>query len=406
MNKELVPELRFPEFSGEWEEKKLKDLIKFIKTYSYSRNDEGEGEYYHIHYGDIHSIFNGYIKSNTDVPSIMSNKEHIELENKDIILADASEDYNDLGKALVLLNKNNRKVIGGSHTFALRPKKEMDSLYFLYYSQSDTYKNYMHRIGTGISVFGISKTNLGKMEILLSSLKEQEKIGKFFYSIDKKLELQEKKIANLKEYKKGMMQRIFSQEIRFKDEDGKDYPGWEEKKLGEVAEISYGYTPSTKQPENFNGEYTWYGVTDLKSKYIKKSKRTISEKAYREDKLIDKGTLLMSFKLTIGILSITEVNCFTNEAIANFKWKENMSTNFMYYRLENTNMVKYGNQAAQGITLNSNSLNSIIVYLPIKQEQIKIANFLSSLDKKIELEEEKLENYKDYKKGLMQRMFI
>ena len=235
-NKNL-PKIRFPGFIENWEENNVGELVEIIKSYSYSRNEESEyGTVSHIHYGDIHSKFNNIIDNNSKLPflKLIEIKDLVLLEKGDIILADASEDYNGLGTTIVNLS-DRKNIIGGLHTFVLRPDKEkLYSLYFLNYSKTLIYKKYMQKIGTGASVFGISKANLEKLALLKPSLKEQQKIGDFFMLLDKRIEQQEQKIALLKDYKKAMMQKIFSQKIRFKDQNRNDYPDWEEKKLGEI----------------------------------------------------------------------------------------------------------------------------------------------------------------------------
>lgn len=115
----------------------------------------------------------------------------------------------------------------------------------------------------------------------------------------------------------------------------------------------------------------------------------------------------MSFKLTLGRLAIIDVPMVTNEAICHFYWKNNnISTEYMYYYLNTVNIKSFGSCATKGITLNNDSLNSIRIYLPIFDEQIKIATVLSSLDEKIEREQKKLDSLTEYKKGLLQQMFV
>ena len=97
-----TPELRFPEFKGEWEEKKLGDTGVFRKSYSFSRAKEGEGIYRHIHYGDIHSKLPEIVYDNNLLPQIKENKDFVKVQKGDLIFADASEDYDDLGKAITL----------------------------------------------------------------------------------------------------------------------------------------------------------------------------------------------------------------------------------------------------------------------------------------------------------------
>ena len=138
---EKYPRRRFAGFSDPWEQRKLGDIGEFGKRYSYSRANEGEGEYAHIHYGDIHSKYNGLITDKTKVPTIKSKSKHDTLSNGDIIIADASEDHDDLGKTLIIEDVNNRKLISGLHTFNFRPNKILNSKFYLYYTQSGAYKD-------------------------------------------------------------------------------------------------------------------------------------------------------------------------------------------------------------------------------------------------------------------------
>lgn len=392
----LVPELRFPGFSGEWEEKKFKNVVKFIKNYSYSRNNEGEGRYFHIHYGDIHSTYNGLITKDTVIPKIKINKEHIELENGDIIIADASEDYKDLGKTVVLLDKGSRNIIAGLHTFALRPNKKLNSIYFLNYSYSDRYKKYMYIMGTGVSVFGINKKNLEDMNILLPSLPEQEKIGDFFYKIDKKLELQQQNIDSLKEYKKGMVQRIFSQEIRFKDDNGNDYPDWEEKKLNELFKINAGGDIDRNKVSKLK-------IGTMNIPIYANSLVNDGLYGYTEEWKVEEESITVTGRGTIGYAIARHEKYYPIVRLLVLRPIIDCNIDFF---AEAINKIIIYDEASGVPQLTSPQLGKYKIRFPIKEEQTKIANFLSSIDKKIELEEEKLEEYKNLKKGLMQRMFI
>ena len=113
----------------------------------------------------------------------------------------------------------------------------------------------------------------------------------------------------------------------------------------------------------------------------------------------------MSFKLTVGKLSFTKVDCFTNEAIVNFSFNEDTSSEYMYYALKNIDISSYGSQATQGITLNNESLKSIIVPITTLENQFKIANLLSSMDKIIDLHKQELEQLKLKKKFYLNKIF-
>ena len=177
--------------------------------------------------------------------------------------------------------------------------------------------------------------------------------------------------------------------------------------MGELSKIGKGFTPSTSNPSFWDGELYWLSIADLnQGKYIKQTSKKISLEGSKNKDPIEKGTLLMSFKLSLGKLGILTKDMYTNEAICNFKWKNNnISTEYMYYYLSSINIMKYGSQAAKGITLNNETLNTIPVILPNFDEQNKISNFLSKIDKKIELLEKKHQAYEDFKKYLMQQIF-
>lgn len=254
----------------------------------------------------------------------------------------------------------------------------------------------------------LSKQTIYNIDIAIPPLKEQEKIAEILSNYDKAIEQQELLIEKEKEFKKGMMQKIFSQKIRFKDDNGEDYPEWHLVYTKDISKITMGFTPSTKDEEMWNGQYKWLSITDLKEngKYIYKTSKTISEKGIKNKRILLKGTLVMSFKLTLGRVGILADNMFTNEAICHFHWldKDKISTEYIYYYLSNIDITNFGKQAVKGVTLNTESLNSIEIQLPCFEEQEKIANFLSDIDSKIELLENKLELLKNEKKGMMQKL--
>lgn len=159
---------------------------------------------------------------------------------------------------------------------------------------------------------------------------------------------------------------------------------WQKNNLENIAYINKGFTPSTSKKEYWeNGEFNWLSIADMGNKYLNYSKKKITQKGTKNKLPIPPNTLVMSFKLSIGKLGILNKPMYTNEAIVNFNWKTNeFDTEFMYYYLSSINILKYGSQAAKGITLNNETLNSIPIIHPSIQEQKKIGNFLSLIDKK------------------------
>src|SRR5699024_6396093 len=192
---------------------------------------------HHIHYGDIHIKLPTIISDSSVLPSITEKRDFQYVQVGDIVIADASEDYKDLGKA-VCINDDSHKVISGLHTHRFSPyQKTAISDYLVRYMQTERYRRFIYRMGTGVSVLGLSKANLSKFKLNLPVLEEQKKISFFFNELENRIERQQEKIELLKEQKKGYMQKIFNRELRFKDEYGKAFPESKEYNFADFLEI-------------------------------------------------------------------------------------------------------------------------------------------------------------------------
>ncbi|WP_313955385.1 restriction endonuclease subunit S [Staphylococcus haemolyticus] len=180
------------------------------------------------------------------------------------------------------------------------------------------------------------------------------------------------------------------------------------KKIEDISKVNKGFTPNTKNNEYWDElNENWLSIAGMTQKYLYKGNKGITEKGASKHAKVDKDTLIMSFKLTLGKLAIVKEPIYTNEAICHFVWKEsNVSTEYMYYYLNSINISTFGAQAVKGVTLNNDSINSIIVKLPVIEEQNKIAYFFNKLDKLIRKQYDKIEVLKQRKKGLLQKMFI
>lgn len=208
-------EIRFKDENGQefpdWTSATLEELGSFVRNYSFSRSVEGEGEYQHIHYGDIHSKFSGIITSQTELPSLSIDTEatYTFLENGDVVFADASEDTSDLGKSVVLLEVNKRKILGGLHTHCFRPNKRLNPLFLHYYTLTDEYKKFIRINANGVSVFGLSKPALASLEVPLPDIREQQRISDFLYKLSRKIELLKLKKIELELMKKSFLSQMF-----------------------------------------------------------------------------------------------------------------------------------------------------------------------------------------------------
>lgn len=397
-----TPKLRFKEFSGDWESKQLDEVTNYVdyrgKTPTKSENG--------VFLVTAKNIKKGYIDYSAS-QEFISNESYDEAMRRglpkigDVLLTTEAP----LGNVAQI---DREDIALAQRVIKFRGTDKLNNTYLKYYFLSERFQNKLFSKAIGTTVLGIQGKVLHKMPVIFPSKEEQEKIASFFSLIDDKISLQGEKVEALKDYKKGMMQKIFSRELRFKDNDGRDYPEWEITTMEKVADLEKGFTPDTKNEKNWIGNIPWLSIADMKQgKYLTDVSKYISDKALGNKQLVAEGTLIMSFKLTLGRLAIVNRPMITNEAICHFYWKyNNINTEYMYYYLSTVNIASFGCRAAKGITLNNDSLNSIVVKLPVINEQMKISNLLKNIDNKIEKEQEKLDSLNEYKKGLLQQMFV
>lgn len=215
-------QIRFKDDNGNdypnWKSDKLGDVLLFIRNNSFSRNqlNLNSGIIQNIHYGDIHTKFRNHIDVassvipyiNDDV-SIESIQNHEYCQNGDLIIADASEDYKDVGKAVEIKNIGTKKILSGLHTILARNKISFALGFKAYLMQSTYVRSQIEKIANGISVLGISKTNLANISFDYPCLEEQTKIANFIASIDDKITQVNNNLEQTKLFKKSLLQQLF-----------------------------------------------------------------------------------------------------------------------------------------------------------------------------------------------------
>lgn len=195
------------------------DAFNFLVTASFSRNElSSSGEYGYIHYGDIHTLWDGFVDFKKDfVPAISQTKakNYVVVNDGDLIMADASEDYDGIGKSVEIKGIGNRKVISGLHTFLLRDKRGVFVNGYKGYIQSSRFvKKQLDKLATGLKVYGVSKTNLKVIEIPLPPKNEQTRIATILSDMDTEITALEAKLARYQHIKQGMMQNLLTGRIR------------------------------------------------------------------------------------------------------------------------------------------------------------------------------------------------
>ena len=418
-NKDFLPRKRFSYFKNNWTTKLYGDVYSFYSTNSFSRDmlNYESGLVYNIHYGDIHTKFSTMFKLNKElVPLINTDvdlskfSEDKYCKEGDLVIADASEDYADIGKTIELVGLNNERVLAGLHTFLARPNKyEMAKGFAGYLMQSWKVRKQVMVIAQGTKVLGLSTGRLAKINLFIPEYKEQLKIAEFLSSVDKKIQLLEKKKEQIKLYKKGVMQKIFSRDIRFKDDNGNSYPDWEEKKLGDIIDdISDGGTPPPNNKDYYGGHINWVVIKDI-SDEIYNTKHKLTEKGLNKSssKLWPPETIILSTGATIGRVGISKVNMATKQGICGIIVNDLTLNIYLKFWIQKNQIIL--NRFSQGSSIKEirpNEIKKIKIDLPTLKEQKKIADFLSSIDKKINTTSTQIDKTKEFKKGLLQQMFV
>jgi len=202
----------------DWKIEFFSSQFDWVRTNSLSREKltTEVGKVQNIHYGDIHIKFAQQFELSKEVvPYVVISEEDKLLQQADycqkgdLIIADASEDYADIGKAIEIIDVAPQSLVAGLHTYIARPKTKFSSGYLGYLFQDETTRKQIKKLAQGVSVLSISKTNLATILLPIPDEKEQQKIAQFLQSIDKKIEAVARQIDKTKEFKKGLLQQMF-----------------------------------------------------------------------------------------------------------------------------------------------------------------------------------------------------
>ena len=401
-----VPELRFPGFSGEWETKELGDRVKFYSGLTYTPNDVSKNGTLVLRSSNI---FNNHI-INADNVYVNSDKAtSTYVEYGDVVVVVRNGSRNLIGKHAVIKNEESNAVIGA---FMTGIRYEFGSFINALLSTQNFQKEIHKNLGATINQIttGIFK----KMTFYFPKKQEEQKIGEFFSKLDRQIELEEQKLEKLEEQKKGYMQKIFSQELRFKDENWEDYPEWEIKKLDELGEFNSG----VGFPEKYQGGNTgipFFKVSDMNllgnEKFMNTANNYVSIEQIKQKKwkVIQNVPAIIFAKVGAAIMlnrkrMILNPFLIDNNTMS-YSFSNHWDTNFGHVVFQTLNLPKYAQVGALP-SYNSKDIGIIQIRLPIKEEQEKIGDFFSKLDELINKQNQKIDGLKKRKQGFLQKMFV
>lgn len=409
---QLTPALRFPEFENTWQTLTLEKMSSRIGDgiHGTPQYDE-EGAYYFV---NGNNLSNGRIEITETTKKVSEEeqqKHYRELNDRTILMSINGTIGN-------LAYYNNEPVMLGKSAAYINLLPDYEISYVFNYLSTRKIQAFFHSELTGSTIKNLSLRTIRETKLHLpTDATEQKKIASFLTAVDQRIQLLQKKKAKLEEYKKGVMKKLFSQEIRFRDENGNDFPDWEEKKLNEIIiRTSTGLNPrkNFKLGKGNNFYVTIKNITNGKIDFS--TCELIDDEALeliskRSD--LSKDDIIMSSIGNIGesyLLKEAPVNWNINESV--FMIRPNQKKVlpiFLYYILTGEYALRYFEGNMTGSSFKSIKIGDLKIMpcaVPSLKEQIKIADFLTSLDESIESLDKEIEGTTTFKKGLLQKMFV
>ncbi len=391
-----IPQLRFPEFDGEWEKKKLGEVrIQIVdgdRGINYPNGSDFSNDGYCLFMNAKNVTKNGF--SFIEKSFITKEKDELlrkgKLEKFDIVLTTRGSvghiSYYDLSVPFEHLRINSGMVL-------IRTNQEIINSDYLYkYFNSNQIQREIDTVAFGSAQPQLTVGEISKFNLSFPTLPEQTKIANFLTAVDEKLQALKKKKSLLEQYKKGVMQKLFSQELRFKDENSKEFAEWKAKKLGEVLS-----SISTKKHQVKSKEINIIG----KHKVINQGQELIAGYSDKTDNIFNNYPIIV-FGDHTTILKFIDFEFIVGADGTKILKNKNKDDNikFIFYNM------CFNNVPQEGYKRHFSMLSDVFLQIPCIEEQIKIANFLSAIDEKINHNNMQIQKMELWEKGLLQKMFV
>ncbi|MFV8271268.1 restriction endonuclease subunit S [Flavobacterium sp. GT2N3] len=422
--KTLVPELRFQEFEGEWKNCLLNDLTKYVKGFAFKSEDYQENGVRIVRVSDLSS---DRIKNDNEKVYINESKSKLydkyKLKSGNIIITTVGSKPEMIESAVgrgILIQNDNEGLLN-QNMLKFENIKNVDNRYIIGLINTKRYQHYMKSIARGnANQANITVVDLLQYQVSIPIFPEQQKIASFLSAVDEKIQQLSRKKELLEQYKKGVMQQLFSGKLRFKDENGRDYADWEEKKLGDLVTLMQSGISRMLSDTDI-------GLPIIRSNNLQNGRIDITDIKYWFE-IDDQGANLENYVLCEGDLLVNFINSIAQIGkVAIFsdllKRKTIFTTNLMRlrfnYKVTSRFMINYFNlkkyndfiqsitkPAVNQASFTTKDFRTFIVDLPSLPEQQKTANFLTSIDAKIESVNQQINQTQTFKKGLLQQMFV
>lgn len=413
MEKQLQPKLRFSEFNEDWRNIILKDISLKIKDGThFSPKTFKEGDYKYL---TSKNVKNGYLD--------FTNLEYINKEDHFKIYSSSDVKYGDIlltkdgtiGQCCVNTLKEEFSLL--SSVAFIRVKDDFYNYFIYQLLVSSIGQREIEKAIAGQALKRITLTKINDFKFNLPSLPEQQKIADYLSTIDSKINLLEEKKTELSRYKKAMMQKLFSQEIRFKDENGNDFSDWEEKRLGDVFNSYNGLTGKTKENFGFGKPYIKYTQVFNDSKINIQNFDFVEITENDNQNSVEFGDALFTVSSEtpheVGMSSVlldSVEDVYLNSFCFGIRLiSKNLNPYYYRYFFRSKNFRKEVIKLAQGSTrynMSKIEFMKINIQIPSLPEQQKIADFLSAIDESIDKVSEQIKETQSFKKAMLQQMFV
>ncbi|HDD0027169.1 TPA: restriction endonuclease subunit S [Staphylococcus aureus] len=402
-----VPELRFPGFEGEWEEKKVGELLEFKNGLNKGKEYFSSGSSI-VNFKDVFN--NRSLNTNNLTGKVNVNSKELKnysVEKGDVFFTRTSEVIGEIGYPSVILNDPENTVFSG---FVLRgrPKSGIDLInnnFKRYVFFTNSFRKEMITKSSMTTRALTSGSAINKMKVIYPvSAKEQRKIGDFFSKLDRQIELEEQKLELLQQQKKGYMQKIFSQELRFKDENSEDYPHWENSKIEKYLK--------ERNERSDKGQMLSVTINSGIIKFSELDRKDNSSKDKSNYKVVRKNDIAYnSMRMWQGASGRSNYNGIVSPAYTVLYPTQNTSSLFIGYKFKTHRMIHKFKINSQGLTsdtwnLKYKQLKNINIDIPVLEEQEKIGDFFKKMDILISKQKIKIEILEKEKQSFLQKMFL
>lgn len=386
-----TPKLRFKEFDGDWSNKKIGNIASKVGSGSTPR---GGAEAYTDH--GIIFIRSQNVNNDQlllDDVAYIPEETHVKMSGSKVIANDILLNITgaSIGRSCVVPHDFTEANVN-QHVCIIRTPND-DPIFVQSFLSSENGQNAIQSKQAGGGREGLNFQAIRSIDFHFPPSKaEQTKIASFLSAVDEKISQLTQKHALLSQYKQGMMQKLFSQQIRFKADDGSEFGEWEDKKLGDICSHFQSGKTITSATISDNGAYPVFGGNGLRG----------FTDTYTHDGIF---ALIGRQGALCGNINLVQGENFISEHAIAVQANQESSTQWLAMWLDFMQLNRFSESSAQA-GLAVNKLVKFDIKVPCLEEQTKIANFLSAIDQKIEVVAQQIEQAKTWKKGLLQQMFV